>query len=423
LERLAARRRFSTVIAGRSANLESDQRAANRLREDHAMTKAPFDTALLDRLMEEAGIDLLLATSKHNIHYLLGGYRSLFFDVMDASGLSRYLPVLVYPKGRPDKAAFFSHRLDGHQQEIEPVWTSVAECKAAGSVDVMRQALAYVDRAGLPLRNVGVEMAFIPADAAMTVQAALPDGRLKDALFVLERLRARKTPEELALLRKASELVIDSMTAVIGAHGAGTSKQALSDALRQAEIARDMNFEYCLLTMGTSLNRAPSEQRWAEGDIVSLDSGGNYHGYIGDVCRMAILGEPDAELQDLLAEIETVQRAAFAAIRPGVMGAAIYAAAEPLVAASPNRAHLHFVAHGMGLISHEAPRLTATGPVPYDAYDAERPLEPGMVISVETTMPHPRRGFVKLEDTVAVTETGFEIFGEGARGWNRAGVA
>jgi Xaa-Pro aminopeptidase len=46
-----------------------------------------------------------------------------------------------------------------------------------------------------------------------------------------------------------------------------------------------------------------------------------------------------------------------------------------------------------------------------------------MVISIETTIPHPRRGFVKLEDTVAVTDTGFEIFGEGARGWNRAGAA
>ena len=45
-----------------------------------------------------------------------------------------------------------------------------------------------------------------------------------------------------------------------------------------------------------------------------------------------------------------------------------------------------------------------------------------MVISVETTIAHPRRGFVKLEDTVVVSGTGFEIFGEGARGWNRAGV-
>ena len=84
---------------------------------------------------------------------------------------------------------------------------------------------------------------------------------------------------------------------------------------------------------------------------------------------------------------------------------------------------MHFLAHGMGLVSHEAPRLTATGPVPYDAYDASRPLETGMVVSVETTLQHPRRGFIKLEDTVAVTDTGFEIFGEGGRGWNRGGTA
>jgi Xaa-Pro aminopeptidase len=44
-----------------------------------------------------------------------------------------------------------------------------------------------------------------------------------------------------------------------------------------------------------------------------------------------------------------------------------------------------------------------------------------MVVSVETTLKHPTRGFIKLEDTVVVTPTGHEIYGEGARGWNRAG--
>ena len=47
---------------------------------------AAFDAALLDRLMDEAGLDVLLATSKHNVQYLLGGYRFFFFDDMDAIG-------------------------------------------------------------------------------------------------------------------------------------------------------------------------------------------------------------------------------------------------------------------------------------------------------------------------------------------------
>ena len=41
----------------------------------------PFDSARLDRLMDEAGIDVLLATSKHNVQYLLGGHRAFFFDL------------------------------------------------------------------------------------------------------------------------------------------------------------------------------------------------------------------------------------------------------------------------------------------------------------------------------------------------------
>ena len=97
----------------------------------------------------------------------------------------------------------------------------------------------------------------------------------------------------------------------------------------------------------------------------------------------------------------------------------VYGAAEPLVHKSKHHNHMHFLAHGMGLVSHEAPRLTAKGPVPYSDEDAHRPLESGMVISVETTLKHPKRGFIKLEDTVAVTKAGFEVFADRARGWNR----
>jgi Xaa-Pro aminopeptidase len=51
--------------------------------------QAPFDTDRLDSLLEEEGIDVLVATSKHNVEYLLGGYRFFFFDYTDALGVSR----------------------------------------------------------------------------------------------------------------------------------------------------------------------------------------------------------------------------------------------------------------------------------------------------------------------------------------------
>jgi Xaa-Pro aminopeptidase len=61
--------------------------------------------------------------------------------------------------------------------------------------------------------------------------------------------------------------------------------------------------------------------------VLSLDSGGNYHGYIGDVARMGVAGEPDAELVDLLAEVEAIEQASMQPIRAGVLGKEIYAAA------------------------------------------------------------------------------------------------
>jgi Xaa-Pro aminopeptidase len=73
----------------------------------------------------------------------------------------------------------------------------------------------------------------------------------------------------------------------------------------------------------------------------------------------------------------------------------------------------------MGLVSHEAPRLMSGGPIPYAADDIEAPLEVGMVLSVETTLKHATRGFIKLEDTVAVAAEGSIGFGDSGRGWNR----
>ena len=383
----------------------------------------PFDHSRLDRLMDEAGIDVVVATSKHNVQYLLGGHRANFFDYMDATGVTRYLPVLVYPKGQPEKAAYIGHRLEKFQREVKPTWTPETQTNTAGSTDAMQKAVDHIRKAGIATKRIAAEFGFLPYDASKVLRAAFPDADWVDALYVLERQRAKKSPEELKLLKYASEAVIDSMKAVIASHGPGATKAEVVEALRREETNRGLTFEYCLITCGTSMNRAPSPQRWEKGDIMSIDSGGNYHGYIGDVCRMAIQGEPDGELEDLLGEIESIQRAVMKPMRAGLMGKEIYGAAEPLVARSRHHNHIDFLAHGMGMVSHEAPRLTDHGPVPYPADDADRPLEAGMVVSVETTLMHPTRGFIKLEDTVVVTENGHEVYGDGARGWNKAGAS
>jgi len=383
----------------------------------------PFDVERLDRLMDDKGIDVLLATAKHNVQYLLGGHRPLFFEYMDATGLGRYMPVFVYPKGQPDKAAYIGHRLENFQKPFVSLWTPEVQLVSAYGDDAMQKALEYLTKAGIRPKRVAVEKAFLPVDAGSVLETLLADADCVDAHFVLERLRAVKRPYELAMLHRASELVIEAMLTTISKHSPGATTRAITETLKREEVERGLDFDYCLITAGRSLNRAPSTQTWDDGEILSLDSGGNYHGYIGDVTRMAVHGEPDSELQDLLSEVEDVQRAAMAPVRAGAVGREIYEAAEALTQKSKSHNHIQFLAHGMGLTSHEAPRLTSKGPVPYDGYDEDKPLEAGMIVSVETTLQHPQRGFIKLEDTLAVTETGYEIYGTGGWGWNRGGTA
>ncbi len=381
----------------------------------------PFDTARADRLMEQAGIDVLLATSKHNVQYLLGGYRFIFFSAMDAIGHSRYLPYLILEKGRPDTAAYVANRLEAGEHVNHPFWTPSFYPAAWGAVDATQLTIAHLKKIGKEKVRIGIEPSFLPLDAFRLLQEALPGATFVDATGMMERLRAIKTPQELARLKHASEMITNAMQAVFRNAPEGATKAEIVQLLRQEETNRGLQFEYCLITVGSSHNRAVSQQRWGQGEVLSLDSGGNFDGYIGDLCRMGFRGKADAELVDLLAQVDAVQQAAFQQCRPGALGGDMIAAAEKVLKASSVAAYTDFFAHGMGVITHEVPFLMTNHPVTYDGVDADAPLEAGMVISIETTMLHPVRGFIKLEDTVAITETGPEMFGDRSRGWNEAG--
>jgi Xaa-Pro aminopeptidase len=327
------------------------------------------------------------------------------------------LPVLIYQKGHPERTAYIGNRMEGFEHELGQIWTPVVKTASWGTLDAIGLAIDHVRKLDGAAGRVGIEAAFLPSDAR-DLLAGLDGIELREAHFTLERLRAVKSAAELDLVREASERVVNAMLATFSRCAPDMTKHDIVARLRREEQERDLAFEYCLIAAGRSHNRAPSEQRLAQGDVISLDSGGNFKGYIGDLSRMGVVGEPDAELHDLLAEVEQIQQAARRVIRPGALGGDIIAAGEAAVESSPHRAVLDFTAHGIGLVSHEAPRLTTRGPVPYAAYDADRPLESGMVISVETALLHPVRGYIKLEDTLIVSGNGWEAPGDIGRGWN-----
>ena len=148
-----------------------------------------------------------------------------------------------------------------------------------GSVDAMQKAVDYIRKVGRSQARSASRWRSCRWMPAAALRDAFPDSEIMDALFVLERLRARQAPGR---ARDAA----DRLRARDRVH-AGGDRQAraghhqaeLAEALRREETNRGLTFEYCLITAGTSHNRAPSDQRWEEGDMLSLDSGGNYRLY------------------------------------------------------------------------------------------------------------------------------------------------
>src|SRR5258707_11979106 len=162
--------------------------------------------------------------------------------------------------------------MEGFKKKNEPFWVPESQTNSSGTVDAMQKAIEYLRKLGLKPRRIGAELGFLPVDAGTALHKAFSGSEIVDALFVLERLRAVKSPEELRQLRIASERVIESMLAVIANHGPGASKRELTEALRREETARGLVFDYCLITAGPGLHPPPPGQKWNKGGIPSPPS-------------------------------------------------------------------------------------------------------------------------------------------------------
>ena len=226
-----------------------------------------------------------------------------------------------------------------------------------------------------------------------------------------------KKPWEIELIRTASDLIVESMVTTFERSRAGMTTLEIERIMREEEARRGLVFDYCLTTTGADFNRAPSDRVWEQGASLNLDSGGRYKGYVGDLSRNGVAGTPTQVQIEILEEVDAVQQAARSVIRAGALGREVDEAGRRRLQESSHRDAGAFLVHGVGLIGHEAPRLVTGGPVPYAGIHAHRPLEPNMVLSVETSISHPAAGYVKLEDTVIVTPDGSEGVGDDARGW------
>ncbi|HSB80153.1 MAG TPA: Xaa-Pro peptidase family protein [Candidatus Methylomirabilis sp.] len=368
-----------------------------------------FDVKKLNDLMGEAGVTLLLASTRHNVRYLTGGYYFHFHAQATRIGRSQYLPFVGLPRGRFEDAFYVGRADESGQIEAEGLWLPHRFNTVRGTVSAAEGAIAAIRQLGLAEGAIGVELPFLPADAFLALQQGLPRARFVDATPVLDGLRAVKTPAELAHLRTVYNRVAEAIQAAFAAGKPGITTADIARRVEGEMAQRGLTFLWAFTCAGPGTLRAPSSARWEPGRVLHIDAGGEEGDYLADICRMGCLGEPSPLARELHAACIEVQGKVRQVVRAGFPCRELLSEGERAVREHRFAPYGRFVAHGIGMVSHEQPDISPTNP---------RPLEAGMVLSIETEFVHPEVGHVKIEDAVAVTEAGCEGLGDLGRDWH-----
>jgi Xaa-Pro dipeptidase len=303
-------------------------------------------------------------------------------------------PVLILPELELPKLDLFSYKVQAFSYGENPAeWGNVFR-KAAQSL-------------GLDGKRIGVEPRQMRLLEFSHVKAGAPEADYPDASDVLAGLRLRKDKAEVDAMRKAVHIAQDALKATIPLIKIGmTEREVASELLMQLfrqGSEPELPFAPIVSSGPNSANphASPSERKLQAGDLLVVDWGAAYGGYISDLTRTFAIGQVDAEYTKIHKIVQDANAAGRAAAGPGVPCANVDKAARDVIeAAGYGKYFTHRTGHGIGMEAHEDPYMRG---------DNMQLLEPGMAFTVEPGIYLTNRNGVRIEDNVVVTETGADV--------------
>jgi Xaa-Pro aminopeptidase len=153
---------------------------------------------------------------------------------------------------------------------------------------------------------------------------------------------------------------------------------------------------------GALPHAVPRDQPIPAGTLVVIDWGAILDGYCSDCTRTVATGPIDDEAIEAYELVRRAQQTGLEAVTEGARCAAVDAAAREVIeAAGLGERFGHSLGHGVGLEVHEGPTLSKR---------SESDLAVGNVVSVEPGVYLPGRFGIRIEDLVAVTADGADVF-------------
>ncbi len=344
--------------------------------------------------MAEQGLDALIAISPENFAYVTG------FVVPSQPILRwRHAAVVTTQDGRTAILSVDMEETTIRSREPETdvrVWQEFED----NAMPVLADLLQGL---GLASARIGLETDYLPTRDMERLHGLLSNVRWESAQGIFNRLRMIKTPRELELLKRLSQLTDQSIHDAFSSVKARNTEIDLAGAVTSNLFRLGAeNFKFLIVASGERSqypNVGPTNRVLKRGDLIRLEVFGVLDGYHAGVCRTAVVQEASVEAKQIWANLVACRDIVFDAIRSVASTAEVY---RKFLAKFGELGYkpISFVGHGIGLFLHEEPYLGKY---------SDTTLEDGMVLGVEPLLYLPGHFGLQLKDMVAVTEKRCEL--------------
>lgn len=336
----------------------------------------------VDRVREKLAdekIDAFLVTNMYNIHYLA--------KFTGSTGL-----ILI----TQEKAYFIT----------DFRYTEQAATEAVGFEIIKNEGLIYKEVAKIIARDGIKNLAFEENDVSYALYKQLTeliDAELQPLSNVVEKIREVKSDEEIEIIQKAVEITEKAYDYILGFVKAGVTEIELANKLdfyMRKLGASGVSFDTIVASGVRSAmpHGVASDKVIEEGDMVTIDFGCIYNGYVSDMTRTFAVGDPGVKLKEVYEVVYQANLKVTEAAKAGVTGAELDAIARDYITQHGYGDQFgHSTGHGIGLEVHEGPSISSKN---------DEPLVVNNIITNEPGIYLPGLGGVRIEDDLVITEDG-----------------
>jgi Xaa-Pro aminopeptidase len=222
---------------------------------------------------------------------------------------------------------------------------------------------------------------------------------------LLTILRGRKDPDEVDAIRGAQKVTEAVFDEILGIIRPGITEHELASEIVYAHLSRGaerMSFDPIVAFGENSAlpHARPTDRRLKAGEVILLDFGCVQSGYASDMTRTVVLGDAGPEFERVYNIVSDAQSAALDAAQADMPASDLDAAARCVIEEAGYGEHFtHSLGHGIGLETHEWPRVAKT---------SDAVLPEGCVITIEPGIYLPGQFGVRIEDIIVLREGGSE---------------